>query len=91
MTDTTQAKNPRGRPPSPKPETPQQQIDRLRAELQKAEEAQKLVEQHRAAIVGKVVVNHALANDDYRRQLAALLRAEIKNKSELAAIAELLN
>lgn len=90
MTDTTPAKS-RGRPPSQKPETPQQQIDRLRAELQKAEEAQKLVEQHRAAIVGKVVVNHALANQDYRRQLAALLRAEVKNKSELAAIAELLS
>ncbi|HEY5328269.1 MAG TPA: hypothetical protein VIJ79_00150 [Acidobacteriaceae bacterium] len=86
----TAAKKSRGRPKSPTPETPQQRIDRLKAELQQAEEAKKIAEQQRDSIVGKVVVAHALANPDYRRQLAALLRAEIKSKADLTAIAELL-
>jgi hypothetical protein len=87
----TVAKKTRGRPPkSSAPETPQQRIDRLKAELVKAEEAKKELEQQRDAIVGKVVVAHALANPDYRRQLAALLKAQVKGKAELAAIAELL-
>jgi hypothetical protein len=86
------AKKTRGRPPksSPAPETPQQRIDRLKAELQQAEEAKKELERHRDSIVGKVVVTHALANPDYRRQLATLLRAEVKGKADLAALAELL-
>ncbi len=85
------AKKTRGRPPkSSAPETPQQRIDRLKAELQQAEEAKKELERHRDSIVGKVVVTHALANPDYRRQLATLLRAEVKGKADLAALAELL-
>jgi hypothetical protein len=88
---TRQAKNPRGRPKAAAPETPQQRIDRLKAELQQAEEAKKLIEQQRDSIVGKIVVAHAAANADYRRQLATLLRAEVKGKADIAIIAELLN
>jgi len=58
--------------------------------LQKAEDDAKIVAQHRDSIVGKVVVAHALANPDYRHQLTTLLRAEVKNKTDIAVIAELL-
>jgi hypothetical protein len=88
---TTAARKSRGRPPkATMTETPQQRIDRLRAELQKAEEAQQAAEQQQASIVGKVVIRHALAHADHRRQLATLLRAGVKSKADLAAIAELL-
>src|SRR5271165_5999665 len=87
---TSSTKKSRGRPKSPTPETPQQLIDRLKAELQKAEEAKKIAEQHRDSIVGKTVVAHALANADFKRQLATVLRKEVKSKADLAAIAELL-
>jgi hypothetical protein len=98
----TVEKKPRGRPAgrprladseTPKPkthETPQQKIERLQAELQQAHEAKKIADQHRDSLVGSVVVAHALAHADYKRQLATILRAEIKNKADLAAIAELL-
>jgi hypothetical protein len=87
----TVAKKTRGRPPkSSAPETPQQRIDRLKAELVKAEQAKKELEQQRDSIVGQVVVAHALANPDYRRQLSALLRKEITGKGDLAIIGELL-
>ena len=79
-----------GRPRST-PENPQQRIERLQAELHQAHEALKIAEQHRAMIVGAVVVRHARANDDFRRQLAVILRAEVKAKADLAAIADLLD
>lgn len=86
----TVAKKTRGRPPkSAAPETPQQRIDRLKAELQQAEEAKKELERHRDSIVGKVLVNHALNNPDFRRQIGAILKSEVKGKSDLAAISEL--
>ncbi len=91
MDAATVGKKTRGRPPkSSAPETPQQKIERLQAELQQAREAEKRRQEHRDSIVGKIVVAHALAHPDYRRQLAALLRAELKGKTDLAAIAELL-
>ena len=73
-----------------KPETPQQRIDRLKVELQKAEADKAALEQQRDLIVGRVVVAHALANPDYGRQLASLLRNEVKAKSDLAVLGELL-
>jgi hypothetical protein len=51
------------------------------------EEAQKLENERQATIVGAVVVRHARTNMDFRRQLAAILRAEVKAKADLAAIA----
>ena len=78
-----------GRPRSA-PETPQQRIERLQAELVQAQEAQKLMDQRQAAIVGAVVIQHARANEEFRRQLASILRAEVKAKTDLAAIADLL-
>jgi hypothetical protein len=89
---TPAAKKGRGRPPkSSAPETPQQRIDRLNAELQQAHEAKKIAEQHRDFIVGRVMVAHALANPDFRKQIAAILKTEVKGKGELAAISELLS
>jgi hypothetical protein len=79
-----------GRPHKAMTETPQQRIERLQAELRHAQEALKLVEQRRAAIVGAVVVRYARTNEDFRRQMAAILRAEVKAKADLAAIADLL-
>lgn len=96
---TQPPKKTRGRPRSvtppetPKqksPETPQQKIERLEAELQKAREAKKAADQNRDSIVGSVVVQHAFNNPEFRRQIAALLRCNVKNKSDLATIAELL-
>jgi hypothetical protein len=40
--------------------------------------------------VKRVVVRHARANEDFRRQLASILRAEVKAKADLATIAGLL-
>jgi hypothetical protein len=76
-----------GRPRSA-PETPQQRIERLQAELRQAQEAQKQQDERQATIVGAAVVRHARANVDFRRQLAAALRAEVK--ADIAAIANLL-
>lgn len=87
---TPVAKKSRGRPKAVAPETPQQRIDRLQVELAQAHEAKKIAEQQRDSIVGKVVVAHALANPDYRKQLAELLRREVTGKGDLAVIAELL-
>jgi hypothetical protein len=42
-------------------------------------------EAKRASIVGKVVVAPTLEHDDYRKQLAALLRREVTNRGELAS------
>jgi hypothetical protein len=78
-----------GRPRSA-PETPQQRIERLQAELHQAHEAQKQADERQAAIIGAVVIRHARTNDDFRRQLADILRAEVKAKADLAAIAGLL-
>lgn len=50
----------------------------------------KHAEQQRDAIVGAVIVRYALVHPDFRRQLADILRAEVKSKTDLAAIAELL-
>jgi hypothetical protein len=79
-----------GRPRST-PETPQQRITRLQAELHQAHEAQKQADERQAIIVGAVVVRHARTNVDFRRQLAAILRANVKAKADLAAIADLLS
>jgi hypothetical protein len=83
-------KKTRGRPARPTPETPQQRIDRLKAELQQAEDAKRALETQRDVIVGKAVVAHALANPDFGRQLAGILRTEVKGKADLAALSELL-
>jgi len=58
--------------------------------LHQAQEAQKQADERQATIVGAVVVRHARTNVDFRRQLAAILRAEVKAKADLAAIAGLL-
>jgi hypothetical protein len=78
-----------GRPRST-PETPQQRIERLQAELHNAQKALKLADERQATIVGDVVVRHARTNVDFRRQLATILRAGVKAKGDLAAIADLL-
>jgi hypothetical protein len=85
---TTTKKGP-GRPRSTS-ETPQQRIERLQAELHQAQEAQKEADERQAAIVGAAVVRHARADENYRRELAAILRAEVKAKADLAVIAGLL-
>lgn len=97
-TDTTPARKPRGRPAgSGRPrlesntrETPQQRIERLQAELQKAHDAKKAADDNRDLIVGSVVTRHAQANPEFHRQIAALLRSEVRKASDIAAIAELL-
>jgi hypothetical protein len=85
---TTTKKGP-GRPRST-PETPQQRIERLQAELWHAQEALKVADERQATIVGAAVVRHARSNPDFRRQLAAVLRAEVKAKADIAVIANLL-
>jgi hypothetical protein len=85
----TSVKKGPGRPRSAT-ETPHQRIERLQAELRQAQEAQKREDERQATIVGAAVVRHARANVDFRRQLAAALRAEVKAKADIAAIANLL-
>jgi hypothetical protein len=78
-----------GRPRST-PETPQQRIERLQAELHQAHEAQKQADERQATIVGVAVVRRARGDENYRRELAVILRAVVKAKADLAAIADLL-
>ena len=90
----TPAKRRRGRPagkiPDKKSETPQQRIDRLKAELLAAEQAKRELEARRDSIVGRAVVAHALADANYRKQLAEMLRREVTSKGDLAMLGELL-
>jgi DNA-binding transcriptional regulator/RsmH inhibitor MraZ len=87
----TAAKKPRGRPPKANTtETPQQRIERLKAELHKAEEAQKHAEQLQASIVGAAVIHRAKSDRDFRQQIATVLRDEIRSRTDLAAIDDLL-
>ena len=80
----------RGRPPSVTRESPQERIKRLQAELQHAHEAHKKAEQHRAEIVGGVVINHARTDAEFRRQLiAAFRKADVKSKADQATLSEL--
>jgi hypothetical protein len=85
----------RGRPRSVTTESPQQRIERLEAELHHAHEARKIAEQHRAALVGAVVLTHARTDEDFRRELAVVLRmaltlrAEFKSKADRATLSEL--
>jgi hypothetical protein len=76
--------------PRATPETPQQRIERLQAELRQAQEAQRLADQRQAEIVGAAVIRHARTNAEFRRQLAFVLRGEVKAKADIAAIANLL-
>jgi hypothetical protein len=58
-------------------------------------EARKLAEQHRSALVGAVVLIHASTDEDFRRQLAVVLRmavtlrADVRSKGDRAALSEL--
>ena len=68
----------------------QQRVERLQAELRNTQDVLKLGEEKRAAIVGGATVRHARKNPEFRRTLAAVLRAEVKSKADLAAVADLL-
>lgn len=80
----------RGRPPRAAAETQQQRVERLQAELRAAQDALKLTEERRASIIGAAALRHARKDGEFRRVLAAALRAEVKGKADLAAIADLL-
>src|SRR5271156_2898177 len=84
------AKRGPGRPRRPATETQQQRVERLQTELQHAQEALKLAEEKRAGIVGAAAIHHSRSHAQFRRQLAAMLRAEVKSKADLAAVADLL-
>ena len=79
----------RGRPQAG-PESHRQRIERLQADLRDAQAAMKLAEEKRAAIVGAAALRHASRNPEFSRQLAAMLRPEIKSKAERATVADLL-
>lgn len=80
----------RGRPPTAGPETARQRVERLQAELKEAQAALKASEEKRAAIVGHACLRHAQHNDEFARQLADALRAEVKPKADRATIADLM-
>jgi hypothetical protein len=85
------AKKRPGRPrKSPTPETTQQQIERVEAQLQKLKEARQKEEQERDLVVGRAIVADALEDAGFRKQLAARLRKRVTGKADLTAIAELL-
>ena len=79
----------RGRPQT-NPESHQQRIERLQAELKDAQAALKLTEEKRASVVGHASLRHARHNTEFSRQLAAALRAEVKSKADIATVADLL-
>ncbi len=83
------AKNRPGRPRK-NPETPEQRIERLQAELQQAQLVLKVAEETRAAIVGTAAIRRARLHQEFRHHLAVALRAEVKSKADLAVIADLL-
>ena len=84
------AKNTRGRPRQGNTESQQQKIERIRQELRQAEAALKISEEKRAAIVGAAALRHARRHAEFARQLAAMLRAEIKAKTDRAIVADLM-
>jgi hypothetical protein len=84
------ATKPRGRPRQSGPESQKQRVERLQAELREAQAAMKLSEEKRAGIVGAAALRHARRNVEFSRQLAAMLRAEIKSKADRAVIGDLL-
>jgi hypothetical protein len=79
----------RGRPQAG-PESHKQRVERLQAELKEAQAAMKQADEKRAAIVGHAAIRYARRNSEFARQLAAMLRAEIKAKADRATIADLL-
>lgn len=79
-----------GRPRQAATETHKQRVERLQAELKEAQAALKLTEEKQAAIVGAAALRHARRNVEFARQLAAMLRAEVKAKAERAIVADLL-
>jgi hypothetical protein len=80
----------RGRPRQSASETHQQRVERLQAELKEAQAAMKLSEERRAVIVGTASLRHVRQNVEFARQLAAMLRAEVKAKADRAAVADLM-
>ena len=53
--------------------------------------ALKVSEERRAAIVGTAALRHARRHTEFARQLAAMLRTEVKAKTDRATIADLLD
>lgn len=84
------AGRPRGRPRQSATESQHQKISRLQDELRQAQAALKVSEERRASIIGAAVLRHVRHDDDFARQLAAVLRAEVKAKADRAAIRDLL-
>jgi hypothetical protein len=81
-------KKTRGRPRKIATESPQQRIERLQAELQQAHEAKKIADQHHAALVGAVVITHARTDEDFRRELAGVLRMAVTLRTEFQSKAD---
>jgi hypothetical protein len=81
----------RGRPPGQSgTESPEQKVERIRQELRQAEAALKASEEKRASIIGTAALRHARRHEEFRRHLAAALRAEVKAKGDLAVIGDLI-
>jgi hypothetical protein len=80
----------RGRPRQRATENQHQRIRRLQDELRQAQAALKVSEERRAAIVGAAALRHVRLNTEFTRQLAVMLRAEVKAKADRAAISDLL-
>ena len=81
---------PRGRPRQTQQENPQQRIERLTREMQQAQDELRISEEKRAGIVGAAAIRHARHNAEFARQLAAMLRAEVKAKADRAAVGDLM-
>jgi hypothetical protein len=86
---SSEAKKRPGRPRQPASETQKQKVERLQKELVEAQAALKLSEEKRAAIVGAAALRHARRNTEFARQLATMLRAEIKSKADRTTLADL--
>jgi hypothetical protein len=65
-------------------------VKRLQAELRDAQAALKLSEEKQDAVVGAAALRHARGNAKFGKELAAMLRAEVKAKADRAIVADLL-
>jgi hypothetical protein len=65
-------------------------VKRLQAELRDAQAALKLSEEKQDAVVGAAALRHARRNAKFGKELAAMLRAEVKAQADRAIVADLL-
>ena len=89
-TDTPALAKGRGRPSKSSAETPQQRVQRLEAELVQAKAAMLGLTKEQAAIIGQVVMVEMQKDADFRRQVVAILRANVKRQADRDTLSDII-